>query len=861
MLYKRQKSPGALDMISDRLASIDVRGVVQVLPRDATTRRTNLTDAEQSSVELNSGWPRQLIERPLGAAQSVVAWFFATWLAAVLVWPLLWLAFRNLPDRGYAAARVLGPAIAVMPVWWLASLGVVRFDVLSIVLGLGLVVIASAVVLWFRGPKFWQSISRSIRSIVVIELLALAAFGVLLFIRASNPDLWHPVFGGEKLMDYAHLNSVLRSTQFPPHDPWYAGSRLNYYYFGHVPTAALVKTLGVLPSVAYNLAIASAFSAAAIAIFGAASSFWIVINRPWREASMVGLVAVVLVLLAGNLQVLLQVVSIAQQEAGMSGVAAMEIPGVVFGGRLAQDFDFWAPTRVISGTVNEFPWFTFLYGDLHPHLMNYANTGVALIGVVGIVALGERVRIDRLASRKAWIIALVPVIAVLALHRVTNPWDFPAYAVITVSSFAYALWRSRSIRSQEVVLATVGAAILIFVGSRLIFWPFHETYVGYYGGLVSTPETTPAAEWLLIFGLPIAVLTTHSITVLVGTRAERAKRPMPVAEGVLLTVAVVMVGFSLIALGEDWSARTLMVGLVMVGGVAAWRVRKYPRDLVPVALFLAGVLLASIPEFVAVRDDIGRLNTVFKSYLQAWTMLGLGAAFAVPSLFRCFVAARGTRLIWAWRLWAGAVGLLAVTAVLYPLLATPHKVGLRIQQTDRTLDGEAYLKGGRIVDQGDKACGTGDARASRSAVLVSLDADHRAIEWIRQNVNGSPTLAETPTTIYRWGGRVSAHTGLPSLVAWDWHAKQQHWGNVHEVEARFHDTCELFATLDLWRARTLLSMLNVRLLYVGELERVLYETDAIEKFERMGSMGVRPIYRDGDTVIYRIDSEFRPPFG
>ena len=128
-------------------------------------------------------------------------------------------------------------------------------------------------------------------------------------------------------------------------------------------------------------------------------------------------------------------------------------------------------------------------------------------------------------------------------------------------------------------------------------------------------------------------------------------------------------------------------------------------------------------------------------------------------------------------------------------------------------------------------------------------------------MNGSPTLAETPTTIYRWGGRISAHTGLPTLVAWDWHAKQQHWGNVHQVEARFDDTCELFATLDPWRARTLLFMLNVRLLYVGELERALYEPDAIEKFERMRSMGVRSIYRDGDTVIYRIDDEFSPPVG
>ena len=862
VVYERRDKIGVLGMIGDRLASMDVRGAVQVLPRDATTRQTTLTETEQRSVESISGWPRQLLERPLGTIQSIVVWFLATWVMGVLIWPLLWLALHHLPDRGYTVARVLGPAGVVIPAWWLSSLGVARFDVPAIVLGTSLAAVVSVIVLWFRGPKFWHSISTSARLLVAIELLAVAAFGLMLLIRASNPDLWHPVFGGEKPMDYAHLNAVIRSVQFPPHDPWYAGSKLNYYYFGHVPTAALVKTLGVLPSVAYNLAISSAFSAAAIAVFAAAFSFWIHAKRPWREAALVGVVAVGLVLLAGNLQILLQVVSLAQREAGISGVAAMEIPGVVLGGRLAQDFDFWAPTRVIAGTVNEFPWFTFLYGDLHPHLMNYANTGVVLVGVVGLVALGERSRSGRLVGRTSWIIALAPVVLVLAIHRVTNPWDFPAYALITVSGFAYALWRSRSTRSsRELVLGIVAATILIFVGSRMIFWPFHETYVGYYGGVVPTPETTSASNWLLIFGLPIAVLVTHVMNILFGRRVERAMPLMPAVERVLVTISVVMILFSLVALGDGWSARILMAGLVMMGGVAAWRVRESPLDLAPVALFLAGVLLTSIPEFVAVRDDIGRLNTVFKLYLQAWTLLGLGAAFALPSLVRCFTAGGATPLIWARRLWVGGVGLLVVAAVLYPVLSTPHKVGLRIQQTDRTLDGEAYLRDGFIIDQGHEPCEVGGEQASSPGVPISLDADHRAIEWIRTNVNGSPTLAETPTTIYRWGGRISAHTGLPTLVAWDWHAKQQHWGNVHQVEARFDDTCELFATLDPWRARTLLSMLNVRLLYVGELERALYEPDAIEKFERMRSMGVRSIYRDGDTVIYRIDDEFSPPVG
>ena len=99
-------------------------------------------------------------------------------------------------------------------------------------------------------------------------------------------------------------------------------------------------------------------------------------------------------------------------------------------------------------------------------------------------------------------------------------------------------------------------------------------------------------------------------------------------------------------------------------------------------------------------------------------------------------------------------------------------------------------------------------------------------------------------------------------MAWDWHAKQQHWGYVHESEARFDDARELFATRDIGRARALLSTFDVGLIYVGELERSVYAAESLEKFDRMDEFGVHAVYRDGDTVIYRVDpSSLAAPAG
>ena len=272
-------------------------------------------------------------------------------------------------------------------------------------------------------------------------------------------------------------------------------------------------------------------------------------------------------------------------------------------------------------------------------------------------------------------------------------------------------------------------------------------------------------------------------------------------------------------------------------GLAAWRVRHRPHVLVPLALFGAAALLTAIPEVVAVRDDIGRLNTVFKSHLQAWVLAGLGAAIALPQIAQALWRGRSPWTVPLRAGWAVVLAGLLAVALIYPAAATPHKLNLRIQPLPATLDGEAFMNGGEILDEGKP---------------VSLTPDARALAWLRDFVIGAPTIVEAPTTIYRWGGRASVYTGLPAVVGWDWHARQQHWGYVHAVDARIDDVQELFDTPNRFRARALLDRYGVDLIYVGPLERAHHDGPALTKFDAMGDLGVTPIYADGDVTIYRV---------
>ena len=119
-----------------------------------------------------------------------------------------------------------------------------------------------------------------------------------------------------------------------------AGEDLNYYYLGHLMAAGLVRLSGVAPDVGYNLGVATFFAFSVVAAFGLAAAL------VGRVAG--GLWGVALCVLAGTIGSGLELVN--------------------EGGPLRSS-DWFGASRVIEGTINEFPVFSFTLADLHGHVM------------------------------------------------------------------------------------------------------------------------------------------------------------------------------------------------------------------------------------------------------------------------------------------------------------------------------------------------------------------------------------------------------------------------------------------------------------------------------------------------------------
>ncbi|HEY7063033.1 MAG TPA: DUF2298 domain-containing protein, partial [Chloroflexota bacterium] len=897
-----------------------------------------LLSAQERAVEQAGGTWSEIVQRDSLINQfPAVAW----WLLAVLLgwaaYPLAWAVFGRLGDRGYGIAKMLGIALLAWGAWLLASLHVLPYSRGSILLVLALMALSSAAVVWRRRAAFVADVRARWELLLFAEVVFAGAYVFFHGIRMANPDLWHGNFGGEKPMDFAYLNAILKSTYFPPYDPWLAGGYINYYYFGQVLVATLIKLTGTVPAVAYNLAVALFFALVVAGAFSFGFNFLVGANGHrirsprqiaglgWAEAG--GLLAALFVAVIGNLDGLVQVVEglgkasntvVGNSIPGLGGLigALRGLPLVLSGAAQMPVFDFWRSTRVIGpedpGPITEFPYFTFLYGDLHAHMlalpltllalhialalvrsgglaavwaavarpnpltpfpMREGGTGGSLGRLLGSVT-GQRggeeapapaepappfLRRDGgmgglgrllaavLSQEVVWLIALGGL--VVGLLRATNTWDFPTYLLILVGAGAIAEYRAaRAITVAAIVRAAIVAGALYVVAS-VVIEPYLAHFGLFYTGIEPIKATTSLVHYLTILGFFLFMVTSLLVyeAWLVRRRVLPRLATSPLLEqagpaqgfwspprtttwrlswnmvfgyGAIAGLAVA-VGFAL--LGKLVPA-VVVILLLFVAGLVPWHRQRGDRLLL-LGMIATALALTAAVELVVLKGDVGRMNTVFKFYLQVWVLLGLAAGIGAIRLLRRWRPGAPS-----WQVWSVVAAVLLAGCIIYPVQATPVKLHLRFDPTvPPTDDGMAYMKTGVYADRGQD---------------IPLVWDYRALTWMQDNVPGSPVVLEANTGLYKWGSRVSIYTGLPTVVGWDWHQRQQRGDFSWMVEERVRDVQLMYETPDWSAVAPLFRKYGVEYVYVGPLERAYYSDAGLRKFHDLTGSVFDLVYAD-----------------
>jgi uncharacterized membrane protein len=541
---------------------------------------------------------------------SAISWWLVMQVFALAALPLAWRLFRRLPGRGYALAKALGLLLVSYVLWLGASLHLLPNSVGGILVALLAVAALSA---WLGreslrpaatetgGSSFarWPLVAwlrHNWGLVLTTELLFLLVYVGWAVFRAFSGD----INGTEKPMEFAFINGVLNSRFFPPQDPWLSGYAISYYYFGYVMVAVLIRLSGVAPAVGFNLGVASWY---ALVLVGAFSVTYDLVRLGGRgrvpqsdvgetgsqgRGIRYGLFGALMVGVMGNLEGVAEL-AYNRQLVPQSWIRWLDIKDLtanppngdwtdVFwwwwrASRTIHDRLFDAAGKVINfEVIDEFPFFSFLLGDLHPHVLAlpFALLAVALalallleaqawahettparrarevrrsveapMGTDAIhpVGVGEMTRIGR-GVAAGWAslgeitglgaAGILLYACCLGALSFLNTWDFPVYLGLAVLALGIGLAWSRGL-TWSVVGQTVAAGVTLGALGILLYLPFYLGFQTQAGGMLPNLFfPTRLSQYFLMFG-PFLVVAVFFLVFL--TRRMSARREAPARVG------------------------------------------------------------------------------------------------------------------------------------------------------------------------------------------------------------------------------------------------------------------------------------------------------------------------------------------
>jgi len=754
--------------------------------------------------------------------------------------------------------------------------------------------------------------------ILTAEVLFLIAFGLMTIFRAANPE----ITGTEKPMELMFINGIMNSPTFPPRDLWLSGYSISYYYFGYVMTSMLALFTGVPATMAFNLMIALVFALSAVAAYGILYNLLAnpqlpttnyqssIVNRKSSIAN--SLLAPLFLLIVSNVTGFLEVLHrrgifwsentsgfwvwlkkidarglfwqpnvatynfwtwLDMQELSQAPAQPLQwIPERFWwwwrASRVVQDYDLNGTWRE---TIDEFPFFSYLLGDLHPHVLAMPFTLLAVAVALNLFLGGWRGSIDlffgELRVSKAGFLVIALVLGGLAF---LNTWDILIAAALIVFSYALAQVREAGWgweRIEDILLLAIPAALTAFV----MYLPFYIGFDSQAGGIAPNfMYPTRGAHLWVMWGTLFIPLSAYLIYLRRSNTPAHWRAGILTTLGILLSLVAAMFVIGVLA----WNLKPDLVssilqsqGLDVNAFIAGSMTRRLtyigslltlvallipafaflfkfdrfsendadqngasaasiPRSGFVLLLITLGFLLILGPDFVYLRDNFGyRINSVFKFYYQAWILLSLASAFGTAVLLRPFdfgsqsafdppLRARGA----ANGIFSTIFAVVLIVGLTYPALSIFNK----------TNDFKPPF--GYTLDDFDR-------------VQRENPDEAAAMLWLQSAPDG--VVAESVGGSYSSSGRFSIYTGLPTVLNWPGHEGQ--WRDNALQGSREQDIETLYSAPDWGTAQEIINRYHIRYIVVGNLERTAYRVNE-EKFNRF----LKPVFQQGNVIIYEV---------
>ena len=560
----------------------------------------------------------------------------------------------------------------------------------------------------------------------------------------------------------------------------------------------LIHLTDVTPAVGYNLALAVVLGLAAV-VAGSAGydiSTLVGVGRLGRRTS--GMLSGALVVVAGNLAVTREV---------LKG-PAIDVNGFWqgIGWHASRTIQRETTEGLVDYTINEFPAFSFILGDLHPHVMALPFTALAVSAAVQwMIAGSTRAHEDR------WLRLLSASLTGLILGALysINAWDAPTFSgLVVVGAGLVAVGNAQRMRA-------LGTDALIAMVTAVVLWlPYLLSYDPVTRSLGLVSVRSEAVDFVQVFGLLLLVVVVTLVMLMWRVRPD----------GRLLIGVIGGAAFVGVFIG-DGEVLAVLAAILVLSGLAFFSYRD-ARGLAPLLwIIVVGVSLLTFVEFVFVDDFFGppyeRMNTVFKLHYQAWTLLAIASGPGLVLVWHRLRLVRSGSGRFGRMIFVGAFFPLVVLSVTYPIHASLMKA--QASPVTGTLDGLAA------------------DRASRPTEVAVAD-------WMRVRAPRNAVLLEAPGRAYSGDSRMSTWTGIPTVVGWIQH--QELWrGSQEQISVRVADVDLAYQTNDLKTLRAVVDRYGVTHVIFGDSERRRYGEEAEARFHKRFSA----VLKVGTTSVFEVN--------
>ena len=736
---------------------------------------------------------------------QILLWITIVEFLGILFLPISAYLFASFKDKGLAISKVLGVLIIGYIVWIISTFKLFpATQNLTIVL---LFILFFMWLVWFYFSKKYilKLIVENFSTFIISEVVFIGIFLLFLIFRFQDPS----IINTEQPMDFMFLNSVIHTDFSPPEDAWFKGESVNYYYFGYWVFGTLGELIGIKSSVIYNLSLPLISALSSISIFYIVFNVIYLRYHTFKYSIWSGFFSVALLLLVPNSKILFDFIAMIFS----GGLGNLFFNPIESFNSLNSSW-WWDVSRVIGltefgvvkdYTINEFPFFSFIVGDLHPHLMSMPFVLLYIASLVELsIFLSANVKFNNISVYfKLFLMGLI-----LGCVGFINLWDYPFLVGLSIVMICL-----RIIIFRGNIFRILGMFAIIFSVSFLSILPFLnsintsnyqiEVFIG------------PNSNWLQFLSIWFMFfLITLPFMMYFFVKSLKVKISFSI---LLISIFLTSMIFSVWAylflengkIGSELFDRFFEIiplyififfGIYSIGMNLIFRFADR-IEILSVTLISFTLLLLIIPELIYLDDifvgGFERMNTVFKLYFQSWVIFSLACGLVIGIVFNLKIFAGGF-INYLVKFWGGIISVVLLILCVYTIIAPINKFQ---KAHNNTLDGIAYLQ----------------------------DNELQAINYLYRNIKNIDGIVEAVGNDYSEYSRISSFTGLPTILGWPGHQAQ--WRNqAEEIYFREQDVFNIYTSDDISNVLELMKKYDVSHLIVGPREINKYQIDDTSKF-------------------------------